>query len=219
MKLVIISDTHTLQLGMLHQVPDGDVLIHCGDVSNRGSSYDIEDFLEWFSKFPHKHKIFIGGNHDFGLQYRKPDVQKMLEDYSDRVTYLQDDEIVIDGVKFWGSPWTPEFYNWAFMYKRGEEAAEIWKKIPDDTNVLITHGPPMTNSFLDYTVYDSINVGCEELAKRITELPNLNVHCFGHIHEGYGMAEHPNGFAMINASVCTLRYNPTNVPVEIEIEL
>jgi len=217
MKLVIISDTHTLQLGMIHQVPDGDVLIHCGDISNRGAHYDIEDFLEWFSAFPHKHKIFIGGNHDFGLQYRRPDVQKMLVDYSDRITYLDNDETVIDGVKFWGSPWTPEFYKWAFMYKRGEEAAEIWKQIPNDTNVLITHGPPMTNTFLDFTVYDSINVGCEELAKRIEELPNLKVHCFGHIHEGYGMVEHEKGFMMINASTCTLRYQPTNKPVEIDI--
>ena len=217
MKVVIISDTHTLQLGMINQVPDGDVLIHCGDVSNRGSQWDIEDFLEWFSAFPHKHKIFIAGNHDFGLEYRNPVVQKLLEDYSDRVTYLQDDEIVIDGIKFWGSPWTPEFYNWAFMYKRGEEAASYWKNIPEDVNVLITHGPPMTDTFLDFTVYDQINVGCEELAKRIEELPNLKVHCFGHIHEGYGMVEHPKGFKMINASVCTLRYQPTNKPVEIEI--
>ena len=74
-------------------------------------------------------------------------------------------------------------------------------------------------TYLDYTIYDSINVGCEELAKRIDDLKDLKVHCFGHIHEGYGMAQHPNGFAMINASVCTLRYNPTNKPVEIEIEL
>jgi Icc-related predicted phosphoesterase len=202
---------------MINQVPDGDVLIHCGDVSNRGSQWDIADFLEWFSAFPHKHKIFIAGNHDFGLEYRKPVVQNLLEDYADRVTYLQDDEIVIDGIKFWGSPWTPEFYNWAFMYKRGEEAATCWKNIPEDVNVLITHGPPMTDTFLDFTVYDQINVGCEELAKRIEELPNLKVHCFGHIHEGYGMVEHPKGFKMINASVCTLRYQPTNKPVEIEI--
>ena len=217
MKLVIISDTHTLQLGMEHSVPDGDVLIHCGDVSNRGSQWDIADFLEWFSAFPHKHKIFIAGNHDFGLEYRNTTVQNLLEDYADRVTYLQDDEIVIDGIKFWGSPWTPEFYNWAFMYKRGEEAATCWNNIPEDVNVLITHGPPMTDTFLDFTVYDQINVGCEELAKRIEELPNLKVHCFGHIHEGYGMVEHPKGFKMINASVCTLRYQPTNKPVEIEI--
>ena len=216
MKLVIISDTHSRHMHMVHDVPEGDVLIHCGDVSNRGSFYDIEKFLEWFSAFPHKYKIFIAGNHDLGLDPRMPNMQRLLIDYSDRVIYLEDSEVIIDGIKFWGSPRTPEFYNWAFMYKRGADAKEIWDRIPNDVNVLITHGPPLTSSYLDYTMYDRINVGCEDLTNKLKELPNLKVHCFGHIHEGYGMGQMEN-VVLINASTCNLRYEPVNKPVEIEI--
>jgi len=225
MKLVIISDTHSLHNNMINPVPDGDVLIHCGDVCNRGTTKDFLDFLNWFSKFPHETKIFIAGNHDFALQ-NKPDEVKHalanLELSGTNIHYLEDSGITIQNgdeapVNFWGSPWTPEFYNWAFMKKRGEEMAEVWAKVPEDTHVLITHGPPKTDTFVDYAVYDSINVGCEEQAKRILDLKDLKVNCFGHIHEGYGMRETATGLLLINASVCTLRYYPWNKPVEIEL--
>lgn len=218
MKLVIISDTHSLHDQMEHTIPGGDVLIHCGDISNRGSNTDICRFLEWFSLHPHKHKIFIGGNHDFGLEYRDPLIQKKLIEAKEQgITYLQDNDIIIDDIKFWGSPMTPAFYNWAFMKNRGKELIECWSNIPDDVNVLITHGPPMTTTFLDCTIRDRISVGCVDLSNRIKDLKDLKVHCFGHIHEGYGMKEHENGFALINASTCTVRYEPINKPIEIEI--
>jgi predicted phosphodiesterase len=225
MKLVIISDTHSLQGTMLNPVPDGDVLIHCGDVCNRGTINDFLDFLAWFSTFPHETKIFIAGNHDFALQDQSDPVKHALADLDlsgTGIHYLQDSGLTIQNgdeapVNFWGTPWTPEFYNWAFMKKRGNEMAEVWAKVPDNTNVLITHGPPMTKTFLDYAVYGAVNVGCEEQAKRITELKDLKINCFGHIHEGYGLTETAEGVQLINASVCTLRYQPWNKPIEIEI--
>ena len=225
MKLVIISDTHSLHGTMLNPVPDGDVLIHCGDVCNRGTTNDFLDFLAWFSTFPHETKIFIAGNHDFALQDQSDAVKHALADLDlsgTGIHYLQDSGLTIQNgdeapVNFWGTPWTPEFYNWAFMKKRGNEMAEVWAKVPDNTNVLITHGPPMTKTFLDYAVYGAVNVGCEEQIKRIAELKDLKINCFGHIHEGYGLSETADGVQLINASVCTLRYQPWNKPIEIEI--
>lgn len=225
MKLVIISDTHSLHGTMLNHVPDGDVLIHCGDVCNRGTTNDFLDFLAWFSTFPHETKIFIGGNHDFALQNKSDEVKHALANLElsgTDIHYLEDSGLTIqvgdeEPINFWGTPWTPEFYNWAFMKKRGEEMADVWAKVPENTHVLITHGPPMTRTFVDYAVYDGINVGCEEQAKRIDELKDLKVNCFGHIHEGYGMTDTANGVHLINASVCTIRYYPWNKPVEIEI--
>jgi Icc-related predicted phosphoesterase len=202
---------------MIKPIPDGDVLIHCGDVSSRGVGSEILNFLEWFSSLPHKYKIFIAGNHDFGFQYRDKVLQETLKDLQEKNTYyLEDSGIEIEGIKFWGSPWTPPFYNWAFM--AGEkEIREKWEMIPRDTNVLITHGPP--KGILDLTLYGGENVGCPVLREEISNLKDLKIHAFGHIHEEYGISvPDENGPTFINASICTFRYNPWNPPVEIEIE-
>lgn len=217
MKIIFISDTHTLHGQMLNEIPEGDVLVHCGDVSGRGVGSEIQDFLAWFSSLPHKNKIFIAGNHDFGFQYRDHVLQKTLESLKERnIHYLEDSGIEIDGVKFWGSPWTPPFYNWAFMLNE-DEIKEKWEMIPRDTNVLITHGPPL--GILDLVVYGQENVGCPALMEEIVKLKDLKVHAFGHIHEEYGtaMGLGENGPIFINASTCTLRYKPWNKPIVIEI--
>lgn len=217
MKIIFISDTHTLHGQILNEIPEGDVLVHCGDVSGRGVGSEIQDFLAWFSSLPHKNKIFIAGNHDFGFQYRDHVLQKTLESLKEQnIHYLEDSGIEIDGVKFWGSPWTPPFYNWAFMLNE-DEIKEKWEMIPRDTNVLITHGPPL--GILDLVVYGQENVGCPALMEEIVKLKDLKVHAFGHIHEEYGtaMGLGENGPIFINASTCTLRYKPWNKPIVIEI--
>jgi len=216
MKIIFISDTHTLHGQMLEEIPEGDVLVHCGDVSSRGVGSEIDNFLFWFSSLPHKNKIFIAGNHDFGFEYRNTTLQNTLESIKeDGIHYLQDSGIEIDGIKFWGSPWTPPFYNWAFMLE-SDEIKEKWEMIPRDTNVLITHGPPQ--GILDLVVYDQKNVGCPELMEEVLKLQDLKIHAFGHIHEEYGMKRlEENGPIFINASTCTLRYKPWNKPIVIEI--
>jgi Icc-related predicted phosphoesterase len=216
MKIVFISDTHTLHGQMLEEIPEGDVLVHCGDVSSRGIGSEIDNFLFWFSSLPHKNKIFIAGNHDFGFEYRNTTLQNTLESIKeDGIHYLQDSGIEIDGIKFWGSPWTPPFYNWAFMLK-ADEIKEKWEMIPRDTNVLITHGPP--RGILDLVVYDQKNVGCPELMEEVLKLQDLKIHAFGHIHEEYGSKTiGENGPIFVNASTCTLRYKPWNKPIVIEI--
>jgi len=216
MKIVFISDTHTLHGQMLEEIPEGDVLVHCGDVSSRGVGSEIDNFFFWFSSLPHKHKIFIAGNHDFGFQYRDHVLQKTLESLKEQnIYYLEDSGIEIDRVKFWGSPWTPPFYNWAFMLNE-DEIKEKWEIIPRDTNVLITHGPP--KGILDLVTYDQVNVGCPSLMEEVMKLKDLKAHAFGHIHEEYGTKKlDKTGPIFINASTCTLSYKPWNKPIVIEI--
>jgi Icc-related predicted phosphoesterase len=120
----------------------------------------------------------------------------------ENATVLKDAALEIDGVLFYGSPWTPEYHpeHWVFNIKRGPNAALCWAQIPAETNVLITHGPP-------YKILDKCfngNVGCEQLAKRVKELKQLRAHVFGHIHECAGRSKgiHHN-VASLNAKYQT----------------
>lgn len=131
-KIVFISDTHNKHNYLTSNaygniLGSGDYLIHCGDVSSMGYKHEIEQFLEWFSNTDFKHKIFIAGNHDFGFE-QQTDIAQEYKEMG--VIYLFDSSVIIDGIKFYGSPWQPEFHNWAFNLSRGEELAEKWEQIP-----------------------------------------------------------------------------------------
>ncbi len=206
-KIVLISDTHGLHEKI--NVPDGDMLIHAGDVSNKGSVQGIGNFLYWFEKQPHCHKIFIAGNHDFGFENIPETVEKMIPD---SITYLNDSGIEIEGINIWGSPVTPWFHDWAFNRLRGGQISKYWDWIPDNTDILITHGPP--KGILDKCDNGDI-VGCEDLLKRVKEV-KPKYHIFGHIHEGYGISSNENTI-FINASSLNSRYEPVNEPQIIEL--
>ena len=137
MKIVAISDTHGLHTQV--KVPDGDILIHTGDVSSQGKEFEIILFLNWFRDLPHKHKVFIAGNHDFYFE-RTPvsDVNKIIPD---NVIYLNDSGVTVEGIRIWGSPIQPWFYDWAFNRQRGAEIKKHWDLIPENTDILMTHGP------------------------------------------------------------------------------
>ena len=134
---VCISATHGLHT-YLPQLPAGDILIHAGDCLGTGSLKSLESFAEWFEAQPHGHKILVAGNHDDAIEKHPELIPKLLP----TTHYLQDSGVEIGGVKFWGSPWTPRFHGGAFMLDRGSSLRSQWGLIPDDTDVLITHGPP-----------------------------------------------------------------------------
>lgn len=185
MKIIAISDTHTLH--KKQTPPKGDVIVHAGDFSGHGNYNEFIDFIRWFGALPHPHKIFIAGNHDRWLEGgSREEIQRIVNHYvGDNTHYLYDSSVVIDGKKFYGAPWQPEFCNWSFQAPRGARMAEKWDMIPDDTNVLITHGPAYGHG--DYVPMGKRHAGCLELLIRIKEIgPQL--HICGHIHEGYGVS-------------------------------
>lgn len=209
MKILFLSDTHG-QHRKLKNLPEADMLIHSGDVSRTGADHEVEDFIKWLEKRDYKHKIFIAGNHDFYFQRETINrIQRMLPE---NVHYLCDNGVTIEGINIWGSPITPTFFNWAFNRDRGKEIPKHWSKIPKDTDILITHGPPF--GILDQT-RAGLNVGCEDLLKKVKSI-KPRYHLFGHIHEAYGTHESPHT-TFVNGSVLDENYELVNKPVIIEI--
>ena len=207
MKITFISDTHGQHAQL--QLQKGDVLVHCGDICNRGTEFEVLQFINWFKEQPFQYKIFIAGNHDWFLENLDKDyLEKILPK---DVIYLNDSGICIRGINFWGSPIQPTFFNWAFNRDRGEAINKHWQMIPKNTDILITHGPPF--GVLDKTI-DGRNVGCEDLMLMIKDV-KPKIHAFGHIHEANGTAE-INETKFINASVLDIRYRLTNEPIIID---
>lgn len=207
MKIVCISDTHNQHDRLT--VPDGDVLVHAGDFSMVGERGDVLEFNRWLGTLPHKHKVIVAGNHDFILE-RQWDAYKLFTN----ATYLQDSGVEIDGVRFWGSPITPYPHTgWAFTRKPGDEIRPHWSRIPDDTDVLITHGPPF--KVLDYCVRD-VHAGCRLLRATVMQRVRPKFHVFGHIHEGYGKVEF-GGVTYVNACSLDVRYRVANDAIVVQI--
>ena len=229
-KFVCISDTHTKTHNLTNL--EGDVLIHAGDFSSTGHPEEVKNFNSFLGKLNIKHKIVIAGNHDLSFdtlnyesrlkkkfhRYHKNSEHWKSEEIKQGLTnaiYLEDSSIEIFGYKIYGSPWTPFFFDWGFNSDRGKIIRSIWDKIPLDTDILITHGPP--HKILD-KVEDGSDVGCEELRDVVLNVVKPKYHIFGHIHEGYGIKEE-GGVTFINASTCTSRYSPSNKPIIFELPL
>ena len=216
-RITFISDTHTKHEKLNGFLTGGDMLIHAGDLTGRGYITEIENFMKWYDKINnYDTKIFIAGNHDFGFQDDNEKLRGLLTGYK-TIDYLEDELMMVGEdydtmIKIWGTPWQPEFHNWAFNLPRGEKLKEKWDMIPMNTDILITHGPPLGK--LDYVRYPNENVGCEELMKRVEEI-KPKIHVFGHIHEGYGYVFDGNTH-YINAAVLNGRYEFQNKPVTVD---
>ncbi len=126
MRLVLISDTHNQQRSL--RLPAGDVLVHAGDFTMRGTEPEVRAFGEWLADQPYEHKVLIAGNHDF-LFEREPQLARSL--LPAHVHYLFDSEVTLGGLRFWGAPWQPWFLDWAFNLRRGPELAARWALIPE----------------------------------------------------------------------------------------
>jgi predicted phosphodiesterase len=222
-----ISDTHARHASL--DIEPCDLLLHSGDCLNSGSIKELPFFLYWLNEQSQaKEIVFIAGNHDYAFegsrsrrsppQYRGDSresilrrVQEELDRYP-RLNYLKDSFVELYDLKIYGSPWQPEFCNWAFnLPRKSWELMNVWSKIPEDTDILLTHGPPKL--ILDWCRDNGFRAGCELLWKRILEV-KPTIHQFGHIHESFGTdQESLPGVTFINASCCTLKYRPIQGPV------
>lgn len=214
--VVLASDTH-----MLHDSvnwPEGDVLVHAGDMTSYGSSDELAGFIEWLEqKAPYERAVIIAGNHDHIFTRDNSRARKMLLE-SRKITYLEDDGCEINGTRFYGTPWTfNDLYDdehWAFSKRSEPDLRKKWEMIPsNDIDVLVTHSPPL--HILDRT-WSKENVGSAGLLAEIVGRIRPRVHVFGHIHEAYGTAQR-DGTTFVNACLCNLDYEPVNDPVVVRI--
>ena len=183
MRLVCTSDTHMRHDAL--RVSEADVLVHAGDFSRHGTKSEAVQFLEWLGAQPAARKLLTPGNHDLCCE-EQPDWFER-EAAARGIDVLVDSGIVIDGVRFWGSPATPRFRNMAYNRERGAEIAAHWAKIPRGIDVLVTHGPPRQ---IGDRMFLGAHVGCADLRERVEEIAPA-VHVFGHIHEGFGEYSEP----------------------------
>lgn len=215
MKIVLISDTHGLH-DKLGTLPEGDVLVHAGDCTNAGRKSELLAFAKWFESQPHKYKVFIAGNHDWGFEYLMTDGKEdEFRALFPSINYLRDGSVSIEGKNFYGSPWQLEFCGWAFNVSRDGSIKKYWDMIPEipTIDVLITHGPPY--GILDRSYRTSNPLGDELLRERV-EIVQPKIHVFGHIHGGNGnVLKH--GTQFVNASVVNERYEIVNKPFVVEI--
>ena len=199
MRILHLSDTHNSHQ-RLRDLPEADVVVHSGDFCMVGTEQEALDFLNWFCDLPHKHKIFICGNHDDCLYGAN------IEGLDSNVHFLCNSGIEIEGIKFYGIP--------MFMSDCvTEHQNQNYAKIPGDTDVLITHSPAYGILDLD----DNIHYGSEELLSQISMLPNLRAHLFGHIHSQHGVSM-LNGTCFSNGAIMNSDYSSLSIPNILEIK-
>jgi Icc-related predicted phosphoesterase len=208
MKVTVTSDTHGLE--KLCYVPKGHIFIHAGDFTINGSVQEVVEFNNWLGTLKYEHKIVSAGNHDFYFERKPEEARGVLTN----AIYLLDESVEIDGIKIYGSPWQPWFNDWAFNLQRGKPLQEKWESIPEDTDILITHGPPFGRGDKTFAGED---VGCEDLLARI-KVVQPKLHLFGHIHEGQGIT-HEGPTMCVNASFVDAQFYFACDPFEVEIQL
>ena len=219
-KIITISDTHNQHRKI--NVPNGDIIIHAGDFSMRGTKEEITDFIDWYSELPHTYKILIAGNHDKGTD---PDQNKtkykglsiLFEEKCSKkgIILLNNSDCVVKtnnnlDLKIWGSPVSPSFgAGWAWNRDRGQDIRKHWNQIPSDIDILVTHGPP--ENYLDKTFF-GYNAGCSDLYKSLLKTkPKL--HVFGHIHEARGMLRHKTeNIVLVNTCSVDFEYKLREFP-------
>ncbi len=210
-KIVCISDTHEYHNKL--EMPEADFIIHAGDFTRSGDIEKIIDFNLWLDRLLYKYKIVIAGNHDLLFDDDHPQYKgnnKLARSLLTNCIYLQDSGIEIEGIKFWGSPQTLYYKGWAFN-QRQNKIKKYWNLIPNNTDILITHGPP-------YEILDLARrgrrTGCRELLEKV-KMIKPKYHIFGHIHESYGREEN-YGIKFINACNVNEYYSLVHKPIVFE---
>lgn len=205
--IVALSDTHNFKV----DVPDGDVLVFAGDMCDVGRDDEVQPALLWLASLPHKRKIVVPGNHDICIGRDERHWREFAATLG--IELLTHQPAMIEGMKGFFSPWTPTYgRGWAYMADRGSDRLrDLWAQIPDDTEFLVTHGPP--RYILDKEEREGFDCGCELLRERISQLPNLKYHLFGHIHEHGGKVSLVDGVTFINLSIVNRAHQPVHQPI------
>ena len=231
-RIVCMSDTHGKHREV--HLPPGDVLVHGGDFTKTGECGTISDLSAYFQASGFGKVICIAGNHDMTLQplfyeknwkrfHKQPFDCTQARENLNHCTYLEDasyeythntgSESGRNDILFYGSPWTPVFFDWAFNRERGDNIRAQWDKIPVATDVLITHGPPLGRG--DETEHSG-RAGCYELLDTVQAFVKPRVHIFGHIHEDAG-ATFDGQTLFVNASNVDITYRNVNYPIVIDL--
>lgn len=224
-RIVCISDTHNQLHKVIPHLPAGDVLIHAGDLTSVGAPAETAIAVEMLSKLPYQKVLFIAGNHDMGFEHSPELMRGFVEYYSElsggRIEYLEETSVTVFGYKFYGFPHTPKFGNWGFMTNE-EQMDRLCRDIPEDTDVLITHGPPL--NILDvpgepykYDAYGELkHCGSDVIRRHVLERVKPQLCVFGHIHGSYGETI-VNSTRFVNASILGEDYRVTNPPVVVDL--
>jgi Icc-related predicted phosphoesterase len=212
LRLVLTADTHCQVSKATHPWPDGDVLVVAGDLTWMGTVKEIVGEIEYLKSLHYPKTLVVAGNHDF-LFEDDPMIARLIVEERGLI-YLEDQPTSIEGVSFFGSPWSPTFGRWAFMRDRGRALKDRWAYIPDGTDVLITHGPP---AGIGDVTQEGVHAGDIDLLQEVAGRIKPKLHVFGHIHEGYGW--YPVGETIyVNASLCDRQYRPWQAPFVFDIE-
>jgi predicted phosphodiesterase len=231
MKITFISDTHTYMYDQNYKeliLPEGDVLCFTGDIMSSGHNEgEIIHFLNWFSKQPYIYKIFIAGNHDRYFEQYPTITTELISKYNDKgVIYLFNSSFVYKGITFYGTPHQPYFCGWAFNVPDGDKLLNIYRQIPNNIDVLLTHCPPY--GILDQSHSPNYSnptgenhLGSIELKEALAEKSLYNaqprVVAFGHIHGDGGKQIQIDKTIYINGALCDEHYEPTNNIVSIDL--
>lgn len=222
LRFVCVSDTHSREFF----VPDGDVLVHAGDFTKKGTELEVMEFARVLRGMPHKYKVVVAGNHDTPFDVKNyerilsrqrnpnpcnPFAVKLL---LNQFFYLEDSFVEIGGYKIWGTPWSQQHYIGAFNSKDKEFLRDKFMQIPNGMDIIVSHSPPY--GILDIT-RDNKSVGSLSLAQ-VVERIKPKVHIFGHIHESHGYTC-VDGITYINASVCNNRYQAIYQPIVFDLPI
>lgn len=213
--IVALSDSHQHSISDILEGYKGDLLIVAGDVSMTGRANEMERFRRGLKEVRKNFDkvCFIFGNHELICSRDFPHLGYEIAEETDSI-YLEDECVELFGYKTFGSPYVPGLPRWAYHYPRGTDR---WKVIPDDVDILITHGPP-------HKILDEFPncFGCYDLGRRIVGLPKLKLHIFGHTHgDGHKVlsfkGKHGNDFKCYNVCICDESYANAFPPTEIEL--
>lgn len=203
MKIVLIGCSHGKHLNLT--LPTGDILVHSGDFSRRGDESDAISFLKWFEKQPFKERVFVCGNHERYAEAYPDAFASLVAQHAPSCHYLHDRSLILGGLKWHGSNYTPFFNNWHFMSARGAAMQAHWDKIDSDVDVLLTHGPAMGRLDLiepEYGADRDLHQGCGNLRTTIDgRLKRLKYHFFSHLHYQGCQQETVDGVTYVNAAV------------------